>query len=148
MQDKDLEKAEQMLTPEDLAGGFHNVDPPADFYEEQDAKAEEALKFIEMNDTETDVPHRSDKVRVALSPEQLVILTEILEKYSTQMRGLDYAYDELKIESLYEQAALVREIREEVNETLHEYVRVRPYTPFILPWFNRIGKDKVRKGKE
>ena len=144
--DKDVERAQEMLTPEDFDGGLHNVEPPQSFYEQSAKDAAEAAEFIIINDGADDIPYKVDGVNVTFTPEELMILTEVLENYSINMRTLDYAYDEMKIESTYDQQALVRQLRDNVSGTLDHYVRVRPFTPFLLPWLKRINKDRVRKG--
>ena len=141
---EELVEAEHNFIPEDLEGGLHNVKPPQEFYDKQKRMEEEAAGFIIMNDSATNSPQKTDGVLVAFTPEELVILTQILENYAVHMRDIDYVYDELGVETLYHQQAIVRQLRDNVNGTLDHYVRVRPYSPFIAPWFKRIGKGKVR----
>jgi hypothetical protein len=147
--DEDVERAKYMLTPEDFDGGFHNVEPPAEFYAEEEKKASEAETFIGMDDSFNGIPHKTDRVQVVFSPEELVILTQVLENYSTHIIGVEYVYEELGYDEIYQHQTLVRGLRDVVNDTLEHYIKVRPYSPFIVPWVNRIGKGKIRnKGQK
>lgn len=147
-QDIDVQKAREMLIDEDFDGGFHNIQPPPEFYENAQREAEEAESFIIMNDGAGEIPYKVDGVNVTFTPEELVLLTEILELFSTETCSVvPYAGNELNM-SLYEQQGKVRQLRDIVDGTLDHYVRVRPFTPFLVPWLRKIGKDKIRKGGE
>ena len=143
--DEDFERASENLTPEDLDGGFHNIQVPDSFRTQMEKDAEEAASFIIINEGADEIPHKVDGVNVTFTPEELVILTQALEQFSSSSCCvLPYVGEELDM-SLYEQQGKIRQLRDNVNSTLEHYVRVRPYAPFLVPWVRRIGKDKLRK---
>jgi hypothetical protein len=147
-EDEDLEEARKNFNPEDLSGGLHNVQVPQDFIDEQDEKTRLVRSFIDLNAGVEDIAYKVDGVKVTFTPEELVILTEILEQHSIQMTNIEYMQEEMKTESLFEQQKMVRHLRHKVYDTLARYVRVRPYTPFNIPWLKRIGLYKRLKGKD
>lgn len=146
--DEDLEEARKNFTPEDLSGGLHNVQVPPSFAEQEAINAARAAEFITINDELGEIPHKTDGISVTFTPEELVFLTQVLEQFaSSTCCVVPYADKELNM-NLYTQQGLVRQLRDNVDATLDQYVRVRPFTPFLIPWFNRIGKKSVREGKE
>ena len=61
--------------------GFQNVQPPEGWVEEEQARVE-SLEDIQLGVIPDGLPQREDRVAVWFSPEELVILKEILEAYS------------------------------------------------------------------
>lgn len=146
--DEDVERARVMLTPEDFDGGFHNVEPPPSFYEQVDRDAAEAAEFIIVNEGMAEMPHQSDGVNVTFTPEEMVVLIQILEQNATSSCcTVDYMRTEMN-KNLYEQQGVVRQLRDNIDGTLDHYIRVRPFNPFLSPWVRRIGKKEVRRGED
>lgn len=143
---EEMELVREQFYDEDVTGGFHNIEPPPEAIEELNAQQEAAQSFIIMQtDNDTNIAHKIDGVNVIFTPEEMVVLIQILEKYSVNMKYIEYAEDVMGMESTYDQQALVRHLRDRVDDTLDEYAKHRPYSPFLMGWLKKIGKDKVRK---
>jgi hypothetical protein len=146
--DKDFEKAAKNLTPEDLDGGLHNIQVPQSFLDRAEIDAEEAAGFIIMNDDAGEIPYKVDGVNVTFTPEELLILTQVLEQFSSSSCCVVPYIDKELDKDLYEQQGMIRQLRDNINGTLEHYARVRPFTPFLIPWLRRTGKGKIRLGEE
>ena len=141
----EFKEAQEMFDPEDMSGGLANVKPPDSFYAEAAAKQTEAEGFIIPSEDQSKLPYKDDKVLVAMSPEDLVILTEILENCSVNMHNISYLEKDM---SVYEQQSFIRAMRDKIDNTLMRYCLLRHYkgfAAFLTPWIKKIGRDEVLK---
>jgi hypothetical protein len=142
---EEMQRLQEDFYSEDLGGGLQNIQVPEEELERQRKQWEHAQSFIDMND-EKNVPcYRTDQVHLKLTPEQLVVLKEALEAFCTRIEMTDYLYEELKMGNLFEHLEYVLMLRDDVDDTLNEYLRHRPYSPFVGTWAKKIGKHELDK---
>lgn len=142
---EDFAALKDNLYADDISGGLQNIQVPEEELEKIRAQDEEAEKHIIIQSGEHEKPYKVDGVITVFTPEELVILKEVIERYSTtNLHTLDYL-DEAGVKSLYDQQAIIRQLRDTVDMNLNNYVKLRPYTPFLSSWVVKIGKDNVRK---
>ena len=130
---------------DDLAGGLQNIQVSEEELERQREQWEYAQSFIDMKDDGKTPCYRTDQVHLKLTPEQLVVLIQALEAVSCDIELMDYLYTEKGMGNRYEQQSYIRMLRDISDDTLNEYVRHRPYSPFLPTWFKKIGKTDVEK---
>ena len=129
---------------DDLDGGLQNIEVSEEELERQRIAWEYAQSFIDMKDDDNTPCCRTDQVHLKLTPEQLVVLKEALEAFSTRVEMTDYLYEERGMGNLYQQQQYINMLRDIVDDTLNEYVRHRPYSPFLPTWFKKIGKHEIK----
>lgn len=142
---EDIERLNQGFYQEDLSGGLMNVQVPEEELKRQREALEYAQSFIDMKWVGNTPCYRTDLVHMKLTPEQLVVLKEVLEAFSSNIEMTDYLYTEKQMSNLYDHQSYVRDLRDEVNDALDAYVCHRPYSPFLPSWVKRIGKNDVAK---
>lgn len=142
---EEMQRLQEDFYSEDLGGGLQNIQVSEEELERQREAWEYAQSFIDMKDDKNTPSYRTDQVHLKLTPEQLVVLKEALEAFSTRIEMTDYLYVERQMGNLYQQQQYINMLRDMVDDTLNEYVRHRPYTPFLPTWFKKIGKDELDK---
>jgi len=142
---EEMSRLQQDFFNEDLVGGLQNIEVSEEELERQRVEREYAESFIDIKDAGKTPCFRTDQVHLKITPEQLVVLTEALEAFSVNIELTDYLYVEKGMGKLYEQQSYIRMLRDISDDTLNEYVRHRPYSPFLPVWFKKIGKDEVEK---
>lgn len=160
MSDEFVERA-GMFDHDDIEGGLIGVQPPDDYDPnapiekvsldtfKREPKVEINPELMDVGydlDADPDVPdigYKTDEISVKLTPEQVVILSQILKQSSFSEALVPYIDTELKFD-IYEQQGYIRDMVGVVDDTLNEYVVNKEYDPFTVPWFKRIGKGKVR----
>jgi hypothetical protein len=138
---EEMTELQYNLYEEDIDGGLQNIQVSQEELDKQQEELEYAKSFIDIEDSQSAPPYRTDMVHLKFTPEDLVILKEALEAFSTSIEMTDYLYTELEMGNLYQQQQYINMLRDEVNDTLDDYVIHRPYSPFLPTWFKRIGKD-------
>lgn len=142
--DADRAQLKEMFGDEDIIGGMQNIDIPETALDKIKEQYEKASEFIDLHDESTDVAHKMDGVSVVFTPEEMMVLIQILEQNATaSCCVVDYASNILNMD-LYGQQGYVRQLRDRVDGTLDEYVKVRPFSPFLSGWVKKIGKSKIR----
>lgn len=131
------------LYGDDIAGGLQNIQVPPEELLVIKLQEEEVAKRIVMNGG--DLPQKTDGVICVLTPEELMILKEVVENYSTNFQMINYCYDVMGETDPYKQQGLLRQLRDTIDMNLNDYVKLRPYSPFLSAWVKKVGKDDVRK---
>ena len=142
---EEFNKIKDNLYDDDLRGGLHNIQvPPEDLLKikEQEELAKKHIIIKEGMEI-TEMPQKTDGVITVFTPEELIILREILETYSLNMRSIGYAYDVMNMENRYDHQSLVRQLRDTVDMNIDNYVKLRPYNPFFVSWAKKIGKKRI-----
>lgn len=142
---EEMQRLQGDFYQEDLSGGLQNIHVPDEEVKRQHEQWKHAQSFIDMRDDRNIPCYRTDQVHLKLTPEQLVVLKDALEAFSVNIDHTDYLYTEKQMSGLYEQQSYIRGLRDIVDNTLNEYVRHRPYSPFLPTWFKKIGKDELDK---
>jgi len=143
---EEMSRLQENFYADDLDGGLQNIKVSEEEIERQLVAIEHAKSFIDMKDMGTTPCYRTDKVHLKLTPEQLVVLKEALEVLSLDMNNIEYLSNEKEWETLYQQQSYVRYLHDRVDDTINEYVRHRPYSPFLPTWFKKIGKNDNKEG--
>lgn len=141
---EEMAHIKHMLTQEDQDAGFHNIDVPEDFKEEEPDPV--SLSRILPAENDTDPIQRTDIIRVDMTPEQLAFTIEAMKRVSWKESDLEYFYNDTKESSQYEDIAKIRKLVDSLEFQFNEYVVNRPFTPWLKPWLNRIYFD-TKKGK-
>lgn len=124
----------------DLVGGLQNVEVPPEEVERQRSQDEHVSSFIELT-TDTGIPcYKRDKVTLKLTPEQIHVLLKVLQNASLDMKNVEYLEEDGH--SLFEQQIYVHLLHNKVDELMCEYVKHRPYNPFLKSWYQRIGRGE------
>lgn len=139
---EEMTELQNNFYPDDIDGGLQNIEVSPEELEIQREKLEYAKTFIDLKESQSAPPYRTDLVHLKLTPEELVVLKQALENLSLDMRTeVPYMSEEMEILNLYDQQSYIRMIRDQVDDTLNEYVKHRPYTPYLVTWRKRIGKS-------
>lgn len=141
---EDIERLNHGFYEQDLAGGLMNVQVPEEELERQREALKYAESFIDMSEECNTPCYKKDEVHLKLTPEQIVVLVEILQNYSLNMQNIEYLEEDASF-SLYEQQIYVNLLRNKVDHMLNEYLRHRPYSAFVGAWAKKIGKDDLDK---
>ena len=141
----EMQRLQEDFYTDDLSGGLQNVQVSEEELERQREQYEYAQSFIDIKDVGNTPCFRTDQVHLKLTPEQLVVLKEALEALSLDMTELEYLTEEKCMEYMYQQQSYIRMLHDITDDTLNEYVRHRPYSPFLPTWFKKIGKDELEK---
>ena len=131
---------------DDISAGLHNIYVPEHerlIISQQDKLAREHI-IINDDMSPSESPHTTDGVICVFTPEELMILKNIIEEQSINMVDVEYMNTVMGVSELYDQQAYVRQLRDTVDMNIDNYVKLRPYTPFLKNWVKKIDKEYVR----
>ncbi len=141
---EELEDIKNNLYSDDFSDGLHNIEVPPEMLQELKEQDSHVNELIVIQDEMCNSAYKTDGVRCVFSPEELIVLKEILEVYT--VRGRPYInYLDCDEISPYDQVGILRELRDKIDGNVNEYVKMRPYSPWFMNWVKRIGKENVRK---
>ena len=143
---KEIIELKLNLYSDDIDGGLQNIQLIDEEIEEIRLKEEKSLEFMEIKDEVTEIPHLTDNIKLKLPPDSLMIIIEVLKRFSLDMKNIQYLEKESKSgDDIYEQQTEIRLLVLELNRQLNNYISNRPYSPFFESWVKRIGRSNVRK---
>lgn len=142
---EEMAELQRNLYDDDISGGLQNIRVSEEELERQRVELKYAQSFIDMKEVGNIPCYQTDQVHLKLTPEQLVILKQALEAFSVNIEHTDYLYTEKQMSNLFQEQSYIRMLRDMVDDTINEYVRHRPYSPFLPSWFKKIGKSDVEK---
>ncbi len=133
------------LFGDDITGGLHNIQVPLEELEKIKEQEELAKEHIIVSDESTQVsPQTSDGIICVFTPEELMILKNIIEEQSIEMTDIGYMSTIMEECELYDQQTYIRGLRDKVDMNINRYVKLRPYSPWSSSWIKKIGKKHVR----
>jgi len=140
---EELDAIKNNLYVDDIDGGLHNIEVPEEAMKELIELEKKASQFIDF-DEDGRLPNSNDGVKTSFTPDQLMLLLEIIKLFSLDMKSLNYAKDVLNIDNLYEQQTLVRKLHDYIDNYIDNYIKLRPYNPLFESWVKKTGRKNEK----